>query len=119
MAGYRDNSGYDPYAYEQPGPPLRPYNWVQWTGLVIVVVGGIYSLASLLGQAGLIPLHLKSTQPFASLPLLGILLIHSRRAPGTPAGTEQLRKNRQVLLITVLICAVILGAATVIELTGA
>src|SRR5690349_10195850 len=119
MTGYRDQSGYDPYAYERPGRPLRPYNWVQWIGVVMIATGALYAFAFLLAAADVIPIHFKSAMPFALLPLIGQTFVNSRREPGTPAGEEQLRRNRKVLLITVLVCAVILGIATVIEFTGA
>ncbi len=120
MAGYRDRSNFDPMAYETPGRPLRPYNWVQWIGVVMIATGTLYAVAFLLGAWDFIPIHFKSILSFALLPLIGQILVNSRREPGTPvADADQLRRNRQVLLITVLVCAVILGAATVTEFTGA
>jgi hypothetical protein len=119
MAGYRESS-FDPLAYEQPGPPLRPYNWVQRTGVALEVLA-----IAAMGYFALVVTHqlpdVGVNGMFVAMPLqlVGFTLINSRRAPGTSAGTEQLRKNRQVLLITVLVLAVILGIATVIEFTGA
>jgi hypothetical protein len=119
MTGYREHS-FDPNAYEQPGPPLKPYNWVQWTGVVIGVLGMALITLGLLGRLGLIPAWLDGA-PAASfvLPLIGVALINSRREPGTQAGSEQLQRNRKVLLITVGVLAAVLGAAVAIEFSGA
>lgn len=114
MSGYRDQTGYDPYAYERPGPPLRPYNWVQWIGVAFIVIGALYAIVYLLGQAGLVALHLKSVQPFATFPLVGMLLVNSRREAGTPMGTAELARSRRILLITVGIGLAILAAVLVV-----
>jgi len=118
--GYRDRTSFDPNAYERPGPPLKPYNWVQWTGVAVMLVGGALLVASLLGLIGWVPQWMEefSPAPFM-LMVIGMLLINSRRQPGTEiVGPEQLAKNRKLLLITVAICAAILGGALVIEFSG-
>jgi hypothetical protein len=119
MSGYREHS-YDPNAYEHPGPPLKPYNWVQWTGVAVGGVGAALITLDLLGRTGLIPHWIDdpSPAPFMLL-VIGMVLINSRRGPATQVGSEQLEKNRRTLLITAAICALILGAAVVIELSGA
>ena len=119
MSGYRQSS-FDPNAYEHPGPPLKPYNWVQWTGVAIGVVGAALIVVDLLGRIGWTPRWIDdpSPAPFMLL-ILAAALINSRRAPKTLVGSEQLEKNRRLLLITVAICAAILGAALVIEFQGA
>ena len=117
MTGYREHN-FDPYAYEQPGRPLRPFNWVQWTGVAFEVLGLGLFLAHLAAQIGWITPFFGTSLGFAAM-IIGMLLINSRREPGTQVGREQLAKNRRVLLITVLVCAVILGAAIVIEFLGA
>ena len=119
MSGYRDESGYDPWAYETPGRPLRPYNWVQWIGVAFIVAGTVYAIAFLLGEVGVIPKFTRSLQPAPLLPLIGLTLVNSRREPGAPAGSEQLARNRKVLLITVAIVAPILIAAAAFDLLGA
>ena len=117
MTGYREH-GFDPNAYEQPGPALKPYNWVQWTGVVFGLIGvGIY-LVHFAGRFGWIPQWIDEPSPAFVLPLIGVALINSRRAPPTQVGEEQLAKNRRVLLITAAVCAAILGAALVIEFAG-
>jgi hypothetical protein len=47
-----------------------------------------------------------------------MVLVNSRRAPATQVGSELLAKNRRVLLITIAICAAIIGAAIAIEYSG-
>ena len=118
MTGYREHS-FDPNAYEQPGPPLRPFNWVQWTGVVFVTLGLLAFVVYCAEKISLIPTWLENPAPVIMLGAIGTMLINSRRAAGVQVGSEQLAKNRRVLLITVAICAAIIGAAVVIELSGA
>ena len=114
MSGYREHS-FDPNAFEQPGPPLKPYNWVQWTGVAFGVTGGVLITLAMLGRIGWVPSWVDlSPAPFM-LMVIGTTLINSRRAPGVQVGSEQLEKNRRTLIVTVAICAVIIGAALVIE----
>ena len=118
--GYRDkSSSYDPHAYEHPGRPMRPYNWVQWTGVALIGAGVLALLAYFAGQAGWIAPLVKQVQVSTALAIIGSILVNSRREPGTQVGSEQLAKNRKVLLITVIVCAVLIGAAVVIEFQGA
>jgi len=118
MNGYREHS-FDPYAFEQPGRPMRPYNWVQWCGVAFAFLGIAIDLAYFAGRLGWMR-PLIDSPAFAMAPIiLGISLINSRREQGTQAGSEQLQRNRRVLLITVVVVAAILGAATVIEFSGA
>ena len=49
----------------------------------------------------------------------GIFLINSRRHPYVDEAPEQQARNRRMLLITIAICTAVLGAALVIEFTGA
>jgi len=118
MPGYREHS-FDPYAYEQPGAPVRPFNWVQWLGAGLIAIGLAAFLVYAASRLGWIPAVLKNPAPVTGFSVIGIVLINSRRQPGTPAGSEQLQRNRKVLLITVAILAVILGAAIVIDSLGA
>lgn len=120
MTGYRDaTTGYDPNAYEQPGRPLKPYNWVQWTGVALTVLGlGIF-LGRLAADFGWIE---RSAVPSLGFPamIIGWVLINSRREPGSPAGSEQLQRNRRLLLIAIAVLALIFGAAiTISAFTGA
>jgi hypothetical protein len=120
MTGYREtDNGYDPYAYDQPGRPMRPYNWVQWVGVTLIVAGIAALLAVFAGRAGWIAPLVKDVQVSTALTIIGSLLVNSRREPGTQVGELQRRRNRKVLLITLAICAVVLGAAIAIEFKGA
>ena len=117
MSGYREHS-FDPYAYEQPGRPLRPFNWVQWTGVAFEILGLGLFLVQIAAQLGWIKPFFGTGLGFAAM-IIGLTLINSRREPGTEVDSEQLAKNRRVLFITILVCAAILGAALVIEFLGA
>jgi len=112
MGGYRESS-YDPLAYERPGRPLRPFNWVQWTGVAMLTVGSAYTLAFIAARLGLVRPFVTEMFPGFILCILGSTFITSRREPGTQVGEEQLRRNRKVMLITVAILAA-LGAALLI-----
>jgi lysylphosphatidylglycerol synthetase-like protein (DUF2156 family) len=118
VSGYRQSS-FDPNAFEQPGAPLRPYNWVQRLGMTLALVGLVMTLARAAGEFGWIePLPIMHF-PGSILLIIGAVLVNSRRAPSTLVTSEQLARNKRVLVITVAICAVILGLAAAIEFTGA
>ena len=119
MTGYRQSS-FDPNAYEQPGRPLRPFNAFQWLGVVIAGLGLLPFVMQVAGRLGWIPEWFGDISSSGGvLMLIGALFISSRREPGTQVGSEQLEKNRRILLITVAILAAVLGAALVIEFSGA
>lgn len=118
MSGYRQSS-FDPNAYEQQGGPLRPFNWVQWTGFAIGCLGLVLTALQVAGQLGWIPQWLDGSPPLFPLLLIGVVLVNSRREPGVQVGSEQLAKNRRILLIATVILAAILGAAAVIQFSGA
>ena len=116
---YRQSS-YDPDAYEQPGRPLKPYNWVQWSGVALGVVGAMLVTLDVLGRLGWIPQWIDDPSPGAFLLMvLGVILVNSRREPDTLVTEEQREKNKRTLFITAAICAAILGGALVIEYLGA
>jgi hypothetical protein len=120
MAGYRENSGFDPLTYAQPGPPLRPFNSVQRTGVAMeldAIAAMGYFVAVIMGKLPDVGIN----GMFVAIPLqiVGFTLVNSRRAPGTPAGSEQLRRNRKVLLITTAIVVPIVIAAAAIDFLGA
>jgi hypothetical protein len=117
MSGYRERSNYDPYAGGDYGPPLRPYNWVQWTGVAIALVGIAIDLVYLGGSSGITPRLLDSPSIGVSLPLVGAALINSRRAPGQPPSPEAKRRTMIILAATLAICAA--AAALVIYFKGA
>lgn len=119
MSGYREH-GFDPNAFEQAGAPLRPFNKVQWAGVVLGSIGFLLSLVDVAAALRWLPQRFDIPSPIAFVLLIsGVVLVNSRRDPGTQVGTEQLRRNRRLLIITVAIVAIILGAATVIQFTGA
>ncbi|WP_324806456.1 hypothetical protein SH584_09040 [Sphingomonas sp. LY29] len=116
--GYRTHQ-FDPNAYEEQGPPLRPYNWLQWAGVAIASVGVALFAAYLLGKIGVLPRWMDDPSPASfMLPMFGVLLINSRRAPATPVDEQQTARNRRALIIIVALGAVVLGAATAIEFSG-
>ncbi len=117
MSGYRQH-GFDPGAFEQPGAPLRPYNWVQWTGIALGSVGMALTLLHFAGRADWIPQLVEGRPPFLLL-IVGVVLINSRRAPSTVTTPEQQARNKRTLVITVAICAIIFGIAAAIEFSGA
>ena len=119
MSGYRQSS-YDPAAYETPGKPLRPFNWLQWVGVALEVVGLALFLENIAERIGWLPrlLDLPSIAPLM-LMLVGMTLINSRRAPPHDTTPEQHAANRRLLIITVAVCAAVLGLAAAIEFLGA
>ena len=119
MSGYRQSS-FDPEAYQTMGKPLRPFNWVQWVGVALEVVGlGLFLLA-LAGQLGWFPRAANISSISGLMPMLiGISLINSRREPSVDVTPEQRAANRRLLLITIAICAAILGLAAAIDYLGA
>ena len=116
--GYREHS-YDPNVHEQAGAPMTPFNWVQWTGVAIGTVGIFLFLANILGGLGWIDPIVEDSSAGLIPTLVGAALVNSRREPSTLVGSEQLARNRKVLLITVAICALLLGVAAIIEFKGA
>ena len=119
MTGYRDPV-YDPNAWEPQGRPMRPYNTVQWLGvalLVLSIAAYTYFFASIKGW---VP-KLLFDPMYAGLPLLliGTTLINSRREGQTDLAPELAAARKRTMLITIAACAAILGAALVIEFTGA
>ena len=119
MSGYRQ-SGFDPDAFEQAGAPLRPFNWVQWSGVALGTAGAVISTLHLAGLLGWIPAWVEDSSPWSLiLIIVGVVLVNSRRQPPTAAGAEKLEKNRRVLLITALIVVAILGVAALIDSLGA
>ena len=119
MSGYRQHS-YDPNAYEQPGPPLKPYNMVQWSGVAIGGIGMLLITLDVLAKLGWTPRWIGDLSPAPFILLIaGTVLINSRREPGNLITEEQRARNKRTLVITAAICAAILGAAALIEFQGA
>ena len=118
MSSYRDPV-YDPNAWEPEGRPLRPFNWVQWLGVALMVVA-LLAYAYAAGAAfGWVP-KLRFQPMMAGLPLLliGIALVNSRRQGQTDLAPELAAARKRTMLITVVACVVILSVATLIEFWG-
>jgi len=119
MSGYRQ-SNYDPnWGWEELGPPARPYNAAQWFGVLLAVAGLAIFLAYAAGRLGLVPRVLDSPSPATALFLVAVVLINSRRRPATDPAPELAADRKRWMIITALVCAVVLGAAAVIEFSGA
>jgi hypothetical protein len=116
--GYRQSS-YEPLATSYGGRPMRPFNWVQWTGVGLIGLGLALVLAMLAGQLGVSWLRPLRHAPVFIPALIGSLLINSRREPVVDPAPELAAARRKSLLITAIVCAVILGAAALISLKGA
>jgi hypothetical protein len=116
MASYRDSS-FDPNAYQRPGPPMRPYNWVQWSGFGLALVGVAVFLAYLAGRAGWIRNPLDSPTPGAGFLLIGSVLINSRRQPGS--GELRSTSRRTLIAIAVALAAFAIALAAVLYFQGA
>jgi hypothetical protein len=114
MSGYRQHS-FDPNAYEQPGRPLRPFNWVQWAGVAIGGVGLVVTTLQVAGQLGWIPQWLDGSQPLFVLLLIGAVLVNSRSEPGDVITEEQRARNKRMLVITIIGCAFIFAAAAILQ----
>jgi hypothetical protein len=120
MAGYRDNSGFDPYASPRYGRPLRPYNWVQWTGIALAIGGIAFELAYFAAKLGWIRNFADSPMIGSTLVLLSIPLVNSRREELPDPAPELAAQRKRWLIIVTLVCVVVFGAAIAIHsLTGA
>ena len=115
MAGYRQHS-YDPNAGGEYGPPLRPFNWVQWLGVASFGVGLAIMLAYAGGKLGLLPKLLDSPTPGTAFVLISMPLINWRRQT-VPLSPETIRRRSLIILAALAICA--LAAALVIYFKGA
>ena len=118
MTGYRDTSTYEPFGTAY-GRPLRPFNWVQWTGVALVAVGLAIDLAYFAGRLGWIREPL-DTPTLAIVPLIvGVSLVNSRREELNDPAPELAQARKRWLIIIAAVCAVILGVAAIIDLKGA
>ena len=119
MSGYRQSS-FDPAAYSQAGRPMRPFNWVQWTGVAFEAAALTIYAIFIAGELGYVRPMIDNPVIAMAFLFPGIALINSRRYPPTdPVDVLQRDRNRRVLLITTLIIAIAIGAAAVIQFSGA
>ena len=116
MSGYRDRSNYDPYASPSHGRPMRPFNWVQWTGVALILVGVAAELYYMAGQLGWVRKLTESPMLGSTLVLLSLPLINSRREGVTDLAPELASARKRWMIIVIAVCAVILGAATIIDI---
>ena len=117
MSGYRESS-FDPSAGGDYGPPLRPFNGVQWVGVGCVAIGVAVLLATVAGRLGLFakdaaPDMLPMGTSFAAL---GTVLINSRRSPGSL--TPEIRRRR-ILIVAAAAAVCAIAAVAVIYFSGA
>ena len=117
MSGYRDRTSFDPNAGGDYGPPLRPFNKWQWTGVGFILFGVAAMLAALVARFGMIHVDTKDWLPMAAMfSAVGSSLVNSRRQPGRLRS--ETRRKRMVILAGVLM---LFGAAliTILVVKGA
>jgi multisubunit Na+/H+ antiporter MnhB subunit len=109
MSGYRQHS-YEPNRWNPQGPPVRPYNWVQWTGVAFVFLGlGIF-LVYAAGRAGWIPRLIDDPMLVTSISMIGMVMITSRRQPVSEEQLPELRRKRRRTAAIALIVALVAAA---------
>ena len=118
MSSYRQHS-FDPNAYEPPGPPMRPFNWVQWTGVGLGVLGLAIYAVYFAGRFGWTKELLVSPMFGFAMLMFGVVLINSRRQPAPDLAPELAAARKRWLIIILAISGVMIGAAILIELQGA
>ena len=113
---YRE-SGFDPNAYPRYGPPLRPYNWVQWCGLALVLIGIGVDLLYFAGRFGWTRQRIDSPALAMSPIILGAILVNSRREilPGGPRSPSR----RTLTLIAIALAAFGVALAFILYFQGA
>jgi hypothetical protein len=116
MAGYRDTSSYEPFPRESAERPVWPFNWVQWTGVVLAAIGLGIDLVYFAGRFGWINSSM-ATPTYAIGPLiLGVTLVNSRRQSDTDLAPELAAARKRWLIMIAVTSAAILGAATLIDI---
>ena len=116
---YRQSS-YDPLATSVGGRPLRPFNWVQWTGVALVGLSLVLVVAMLAGELGVSWLRPLRHAPVFIPALIGSFLINSRREPAVDPAPELASERRNWLIRVSAACVLILGLAAVVAIaTGA
>ncbi|WP_114227708.1 MULTISPECIES: hypothetical protein [Sphingomonas] len=106
---YRQST-YDPLAPAANGPPLKPFNWVQWCGVAMAALGVVGSLLWLGAVTGLVPAWGKDFVRFGLIGTFGIILINTRRADVPPEERVAYRAKQRRQSIIML---VIIGVASV------
>lgn len=106
MSGYREHS-FEPNHWEPMGPPIRPYNKVQWCGAGLIVIGFGIFLAYIAGRFGWTKAVIDDPMMSTSFMIFGMVLINTRRHPVAPELREQAKRRTMVALTIALVVAVI------------
>lgn len=75
------------------GQPRRPYNWVQWIGFALKVLGVAWLMACLAQGLGLVEMGKPDFGWGLLLTIVGDLLIYSRREDYVPPDDMQRRRD--------------------------
>ena len=119
MTGYREHS-FDPQAYEEPGRPLRPFNWVQWLGVAMASIGFVLFLLTAASRFGWLPGPFRVHSLISAILLLnGVALINSRRAEAHDPAPELAAQRKRWTVVIAIASIAVLGVAAIIEFTGA
>ncbi len=101
------------------GPPLRPYNGWQRLGSALTLAGCAIYAVFLVGKLGWMSPPLEHPTGAGFLVLAGFLLTYSRREAIPDPAPELAPARRRWMIVTVTLCVAIIGAATIIEFSGA
>ena len=112
---YRE-SGFDPNAYPRYGPPLRPYNWVQWCGLALVLIGIGVDLLYFAGRFGWTRQWIDSPALAMSPIILGAILVNSRRQ--LLEGEPRTPSRRTLVIIAIALAAFALALTALLYFQG-
>ena len=118
MSGYRQSHDVSNGAVSAAGP-RRPFNAVQWLGVVSALAGLAIFLIDIAGCLGWIQPLVEDASPAFVLLLVGSLFVGSRRHAFPDPAPELAPARRRSLQIVLLICAIVLGGAILIQITGA
>ena len=119
-AGYRENDVEHSAGFGQGRPmrPMRPFNWVQWCGVVClclaVAVDGLY-FAGRLGWARPV---LKSPTAVFGFVMCAMFMINSRREPAVDLAPELAPARRRWMMMIVTGVSILLVLATLLTFLG-
>jgi hypothetical protein len=114
MTGYRD-SNYEPYGATNTGRPMRPFNWVQWTGVALMVLSLCAYGYAFAGAEGWVPkLRVQPTIVGLTSLIIGINLINSRRREAIDIAPELAAERKRALIVVSLLCIFVFAAAITI-----
>lgn len=107
---YRTTSSYDPLAQQMPGRILRPFNAIQWLGVVMTAGGGLLGLSFLIARFGWTPSLTDSPAVAFWLFIVGSFLVSYRREPGRLMTEAEVRKTRHWVIGSFLVSLLAVGA---------